>query len=206
MSANEGNLAYDTERQYIGTVYAKGLLGATTAPGLSETVVSELEELVGSVLPKLPKLVSLLESPRVPLNVKEQVIDRAFAAGTSELRRFLKVVCLHGRFDCLRLITKTARTLLQERSGASEVSVTTAEPIGDERRRVIAASLAKKLGREVVVRWSVDPALLGGLVVRMGDTVFDGSIANELERVRKTAADRAVQTIRGALDRFAVEA
>ena len=75
MSANEGNLAYDTERQYIGTVYAKGLLGATTAPGLSETVVSELEELVGSVLPKLPKLVSLLESPRVPLNVKEQVID-----------------------------------------------------------------------------------------------------------------------------------
>ena len=82
MSAPEnGNLAYDTERQYIGTVYAKGLLGAADKAGNVVEVVDQLNSVVDDVLPTLPKLKLLLESPRVPVAVKEKVIDGAFGKG-----------------------------------------------------------------------------------------------------------------------------
>ena len=112
MSASgSGNLAYDTERLYIGTVYAKGLLGAAEKANQVTQVVDELESIVVDVLPQLPKLKLLLESPRVPMEVKEKVLNQSFSAGSSVLLTFLKVVCRHGRFDCLRVISRTATAL-----------------------------------------------------------------------------------------------
>ncbi|HAN97511.1 MAG TPA: ATP synthase F1 subunit delta [Planctomycetaceae bacterium] len=206
MSATDSNLAYDTERQYLGTVYAKGLLGSAAKSGDVDAVLAELDEVVERVLPALPPLRALLESPRVPLAVKESVIDRSFASGSDELRRFLKVVCLHGRFDCLKVIDTTARRLRQEQRKVVSVQVTSASPIADDDRPALARDLAAKFGRQVEVQYAVDPALLGGLVVRLGDTVYDGSIANQLEQVRRTAVDRAALQIRQTLDRFAADA
>ncbi|MEZ6107874.1 MAG: ATP synthase F1 subunit delta [Pirellulaceae bacterium] len=206
MSANDGNLAYDTERQYLGTVYAKGLLGALAATGNGEEVVSELESLVGELLPQVPQLRTLLESPRVPLPVKEEVIDKAFGAGTDALRRFLKVVCAHGRFDCLKIVSSTARQLLREQRGLVEGTVVSAEAIPDADRPALVAALAQMLGREVELKYTVDPGILGGLMVRVGDRVYDASLASQLENIRRTATDRAVQQIRQTLDRFLVDA
>ena len=206
MSATDSNLAYDTERQYLGTVYAKGLLGSAAKSGDVDAVLAELDEVVERVLPALLPLRALLESPRVPLAVKESVIDRSFASGSDELRRFLKVVCLHGRFDCLKVIDATARRLRQEQRKVVSVQVTSASPIADDDRPALARDLAAKFGRQVEVQYAVDPALLGGLVVRLGDTVYDGSIANQLEQVRRTAVDRAALQIRQTLDRFAADA
>jgi len=111
MSASgSGNLAYDTERQYIGTVYAKGLLGAAEKANNVAEVVDQLESIVADVLPQLPKLKLLLESPRVPLEVKDKVVDQSFAAGADVLRTFLKVVCRHGRFDKTNEKVETHKT------------------------------------------------------------------------------------------------
>ena len=207
MSASgSGNLAYDTERQYIGTVYAKGLLGAAEKANQVTQVVDELESIVVEVLPQLPKLKLLLESPRVPLEVKEKVLNQSFSAGSSVLLTFLKVVCRHGRFDCLRVISRTATALLQEQTGVVEVRVTTAELVPESMHEELKTKLGQILEKQVVIRTETDADILGGLVVRVGDTVFDGSVANQLSQIRRTAVDQAMQQIRQSLDRFAVDA
>ena len=148
MSASgSGNLAYDTERQYIGTVYAKGLLGAAEKANQVTQVVDELESIVVDVLPQLPKLKLLLESPRVPMEVKEKVLNQSFSAGSSVLLTFLKVVCRHGRFDCLRVISRTATALLQEQTGVVEVRVTTAELVPESMHEELKTKLNES------VRW-----------------------------------------------------
>lgn len=207
MSASgSGNLAYDTERQYIGTVYAKGLLGAAEKANQVTQVVDELESIVVDVLPQLPKLKLLLESPRVPMEVKEKVLNQSFSAGSSVLLTFLKVVCRHGRFDCLRVISRTATALLQEQIGVVEVRVTTAESVPESMHEELKTKLGQILEKQVVIRTETDADILGGLVVRVGDTVFDGSVANQLSQIRRTAVDQAMQQIRQSLDRFAVDA
>ena len=207
MSASgSGNLAYDTERQYIGTVYAKGLLGAAEKANQVTQVVDELESIVVDVLPQLPKLKLLLESPRVPMEVKEKVLNQSFSAGSSVLLTFLKVACRHGRFDCLRVISRTATALLQEQTGVVEVRVTTAELVPESMHEELKTKLGQILEKQVVIRTETDADILGGLVVRVGDTVFDGSVANQLSQIRRTAVDQAMQQIRQSLDRFAVDA
>ena len=207
MSASgSGNLAYDTERQYIGTVYAKGLLGAAEKANQVTQVVDELESIVVAVLPQLPKLKLLLESPRVPMEVKEKVLNQSFSAGSSVLLTFLKVVCRHSRFDCLRVISRTATALLQEQTGVVEVRVTTAESVPESMHEELKTKLGQILEKQVVIRTETDADILGGLVVRVGDTVFDGSVANQLSQIRRTAVDQAMQQIRQSLDRFAVDA
>ena len=207
MSASgSGNLAYDTERQYIGTVYAKGLLGAAEKANQVTQVVDELESIVVDVLPQLPKLKLLLESPRVPMEVKEKVLNQSFSAGSSVLLTFLKVVCRHGRFDCLRVISRTATALLQEQTGVVEVRVTPAELVPESMHEELKTKLGQILEKQVVIRTETDADILGGLVVRVGDTVFDGSVANQLSQIRRTAVDQAMQQIRQSLDRFAVDA
>lgn len=207
MSASgSGNLAYDTERQYIGTVYAKALLGAAEKANQVTQVVDELESIVVDVLPQLPKLKLLLESPRVPMEVKEKVLNQSFSAGSSVLLTFLKVVCRHGRFDCLRVISRTATALLQEQTGVVEVRVTTAELVPESMHEELKTKLGQILEKQVVIRTETDADILGGLVVRVGDTVFDGSVANQLSQIRRTAVDQAMQQIRQSLDRFAVDA
>ena len=207
MSASgSGNLAYDTERQYIGTVYAKGLLGAAEKANQVTQVVDELESIVVDVLPQLPKLKLLLESPRVPMEVKEKVLNQSFSAGSSVLLTFLKVVCRHGRFDCLRVISRTATALLQEQTGVVEVRVTTAELVPESMHEELKTTLGQILEKQVVIGTETDADILGGRVVRVGDTGFDGSVANQLSQIRRTAVDQAMQQIRQSLDRFAVDA
>ncbi len=207
MSASgSGNLAYDTERQYIGTVYAKGLLGAAEKANNVAEVVDQLESIVVDVLPRLPKLKLLLESPRVPLEVKDKVVDQSFSTGADVLRTFLKVVCRHGRFDCLRVISRTARALLQDQLGVVEVRVTTAEAVPESMHEELKTKLGQILDKQVEIRTETDAEILGGLVVRVGDTVFDGSVANQLSQIRRTAVDQAMLQIRQSLDRFAVDA
>ena len=82
------------------------------------------------------------------------------------------------------------------------VELTTAAPIGAAETRRIVDNLRKQLDGEPVVRQSVDPNLIGGAVVRVGDTVYDGSIANQLKQLRQQMIDRSAHEIQSRRDRF----
>lgn len=131
------------------------------------------------------------------------MIDRLFAGRISPiLIRFLKVVAHHGRLDCLRAIHVQARGLYDKMKNRTHVRLTTAQPMDPAVAERIVASLRGRLGGEPVVEQVVDPSLIGGVVLRLGDTVYDGSIANQLKNLRQQVIDRSAHEIQSRRDRF----
>jgi F-type H+-transporting ATPase subunit delta len=195
----------DVDRQHLANVYAKALIAATSSSGKLPEVLKQLGSVVDDVLHKLPALKSVLESPRVKFDVKSRLIDQAFskAAGSKELVNFLKVVARHDRLDCLTAIRRRAVELHDEMAGRSSVVVTTATSIDENSRDQIRGRLRTLLRKDVELVCKVDEKLIGGLIVRVGDTVYDASVANQLVRFRKDAIVKATQEIRKAAERFA---
>ena len=195
----------DPGRQQIGTVYAKAILGAAEKQGLTDAVLEELQSLVEDVLDKLPLLREALQSPRLDAEQKIALLDKAFAGKMlPALLTSLKVVARHGRLDCLRAILSEAKKLHNEIRGRVEVRVVTATPLGGPLRDQIAQRLTAMLGKQVVLRADVDPEMLGGITVRVGDTVLDGSVAARLAMMRSAAVENTAARFREKLQRFEV--
>jgi F-type H+-transporting ATPase subunit delta len=195
---------FDLNQQHLGAVYAKALLGATEKAGQSEAVMEELDSLVTDVLSALPQLDSILSSPRIGYEQKEQILQRAFGDRMRpQLLVFLKVLARRGRFDCLRAIQQATRTLFNEMRGRAEVEVRSAAPLDQQTIAEVTARLRAALHRDVDLRLKVDPDLVGGLAIRVGDTVYDGSVANQLLRMRDDVVAKTSQKIQIELERFA---
>ncbi|MEM7454447.1 MAG: ATP synthase F1 subunit delta [Planctomycetota bacterium] len=194
---------FDSDQQLLAGVYARALMGVGQKNGSVDQIVDELTAVV-SVVNELPKFKATLESPRVPAENKVRMIDSAFGSKVSkDVLNFLKVVANKGRFDCLAAIGATAIKLHDEMAGRVEATLTTASPVEDSVRDQVAKKLSGVLGKTVNLRSVVDPEIIGGMVVRVGDTVYDGSVVNRLQQVRAKAVKRASDAIREQLDRFA---
>lgn len=193
---------FDTDQQQLGDIYAKALIGFGQKAGNLDSLLSELGE-VADALEGVPKLQSALESPRISVADKQALLTKAFGGRVSNgLLDFLKIVVAKGRFNCLRAITESAGRMHDEMSGRVVATVTTAEPIDDKVRGEIAAKVGEVLGATIELREIVDPAIIGGMVVRVGDTVYDSSVANQLGQIRAKAIKRASDAIRGSIDKF----
>ena len=195
----------DASRQHLGTVYAKALLGAAEKAGQAEKSVEELEAIVSDVLNKLPQLDEALKSPRLTHEERLPILEKAFGGKLSPTTlTFLKVVSQHNRLDCLRAIARAARKQLDTARGRIEVIVETAYPLSNPVRDRIVARLTQLLGKQVKLATQVNEGLLGGLVVRVGDTVYDASLAAQLKRMEAVTLDHTKQALRESLERFAV--
>jgi len=204
MAETKHETVFDTGQQYLGSVYAKALLAAGEKAGETDAVLEGLQSLVDDVLEQAPGLEATLISPRVPLEAKENMLQTAFGGKTAPtLLTFLKVLCRRGRFDCLRAILRATRKQYNELRGRVEVQLTSADPLSASELESTTNQLRSALGRDVDVQLNVVPDLIGGLVIRVGDTVYDGSLANRLRRMRNDMVAQSTQQIRGELDRFA---
>ena len=204
-SASQSAQEVNIDKQRLGAVYAKALLAAMEAQGRSEEVVGELDALIDEALQAVPDLELTLASPRISVDDKSNLLDRVFGGRfTDSTLTFLKVLARHGRLDCLRQIRRAAQNELNELRQRVAVSVTTAATIQDELRQRIQSHLQAKLGREVVLDCRVDPTIIGGLIVRVGDTVYDSSIANQLARMKEETLNKTALQLRESIDRFAV--
>src|SRR5687767_2595441 len=176
------NAAIDPSRMRVGTVYAKALLGAAEKARQTDDVLAQLTSLIDDVLDKLPDFDEALRTPRISHEAKVALLDRVFGRKMSPLLlNFLKVVSQHERLDCLRAIEQAARKLFNQLRHRVEVTVQTAAPISNQLQFTIASRLKGLMKRDVVLTSEVEPDLLGGLVVRVGDTVYDGSLAGKLK-------------------------
>ena len=194
---------FDPGQEQIGTVYAKALVAAAEKAGQSDQVVEELEEIVTEVFDKLPQVAAALTSPRLKHEEKLLMLDKAFGGKVSTTTlNFLKVLSRHGRMGSIRATARSARKLLNESRNRVEVEVRTAAPLSNPLREAISTKLAAMLGREVVLSTTVDPELLGGVVVRVGDTLYDGSLSSKLLSMRTQAIERTVARFRDSLNKF----
>ncbi|MGY8770780.1 MAG: ATP synthase F1 subunit delta [Pirellulales bacterium] len=200
---NKENQAFDLDSERVGGVYAKALLGASEASGDTDVVIEELSSLVHDVFNKSPELEQWIGSMRLSHEQRLPLLDKAFAGKMNPtLLTFLKVVSSKGRIDCLRAIEHSARQLYNNLRGKLEVHLKTAEPMTAEVIDSVTNALVANLGHEVDLKTSIDSNIIGGLVIRIGDTVIDGSVANQLEQLRRKTLDASQRQAKDALDRF----
>jgi len=126
-----------------------------------------------------------LESPRVSAAQKNRILGRAFDGQLPPLFvRYLQALVNHRRQMLLPQIAREYHDLVDQVEGRMHASVTVAQEPGDRERRAISKELSRAYGKEVVPHFVVNPAILGGVVVRVGDTVLDGSVRRRLATLR----------------------
>lgn len=191
----------DVGAYHVGMVYGKALLAATEKAGNTDEVLDELDQLI-DLLVKQPKVDEIMKSGMISNDDKVAMVDRVLAGRVTPLfLNFVKVVASHGRGGFLRAIRKAVRDLRDKEHGRIRVQVTTATPLDGELTERIQNQLKGMLGGEPVLAKKVDPDLIGGLVFRVGDTVYDGSVATRLNRLRNQMIDRSIHEIQRRRDR-----
>src|SRR5918992_2174816 len=126
-----------------------------------------------------------LESPRVDAAQKNQILAKAFQDRMPRLFvRYLQALVAHRRQLLIPQISREYLDLVDAAEGRMHANVTVARELDAETRTVVARELSRSFDKHVVPHFAVDPRILGGLVVRVGDTVLDGSVQRRLERLR----------------------
>ncbi len=193
----------DVGAEHIADVYAKGLLAATERGGQTAAVIDEFDAVMSEMIDRFPKLEAVFDSILVLPEEKEALIEKTLGGRVSPLLvNFLKVVARHGRLDCLRAIHCQLHAAYDKLCRRIPVQLTTAEPVGGEMATRIINDLRGKLEGEPIIEQRVDPSLIGGAVLRVGDMIYDGSIANQLQKLRKKVSDRSAHEIQSRRDRF----
>jgi F-type H+-transporting ATPase subunit delta len=171
--------------------------------GTTDEMMAEFKALIKEVLDPFPQLDAALSSLRVSAQDKAQLLDRVLGSQVSEsMMSFLQIVCAHHRLDCLRDIYREAERQLNEKRGVVDVQVTTAVPVSAELVGQISEALQKSLGHEVHLLQAVNPDVIGGMVIRVGDKVFDSSVTNRLRQLRAETLEKTIQEMRSAGERF----
>lgn len=177
----------DTGAEQLGKTYAKALIAAAKSQGgeAAERVVVQLASIVDDYLNVQPALAAAFASPRVSESEKVKVIDRIFSDFDPTLVKFLKVMASRERLGYVASVRAAADDIFDDMMGRVVASVRTAVPLDDDLRARIADRLSSVTKRQVRLEESIDPKLIGGMVVRIGDRVFDSSVSNQLNKLAK---------------------
>jgi len=196
--------AVNVGAQRVAAIYAKAFLGAVGKgqAGSAEAAVGELAA-VADALSQFPKLADVLGSALVATDEKLEILQRVFGNKLSPLvLDTLKVLARKGRLDITREVYAEVQRQFDAERGRVRVDVVTATPIDGGLANSLAQSLRRILGGEPQVSSSVQPELIGGVVLRVGDTVYDGSVARQLDQAREQMINRSVHEIQSRRDRF----
>lgn len=136
------------------------------------------------------ELREFFENPAVPAAQKVAILDKLNAklGMMKELRNLIAVLIDNGRIKQVAEVGVAYRTLLQERMGIKPVEIVTARELGEDEREALVAEVSKLAGARVDASFKQDESILGGTVVRIGSTVYDGSVRGRLERLKEVLA------------------
>ena len=195
----------DVSAQRVARVYAEALLNAADKQGQSDDVVEALESLIRDLFKAEPQLEAFLTSSAVGRERKARVIDKVFENKASVLFvDFLKVLNRHERLNLLRPILAAAKELRDERAKRIRVQVRSAVPLANDQENRLRQQLREALKLDPVLQTAVDPELLGGVVVRVGDWLYDASVRARLESIRNQLIARSSHEIQSGRDRFSI--
>jgi F-type H+-transporting ATPase subunit delta len=197
----------DVSAQRIASVYAQALNNAAQQENQADSVYEEVRALIEDVFAREADFEKFLASGAIGRDHKEAMIKKLFEGKGSPLFiEFLLVLTKHGRLDLLRVILKEYRELRDRLARRVRVSLSTAVPLPDDQRDKIVGDIRRVLSLEPVVETSVDPDLLGGVVIRVMDFLYDGSIRTRLEKLRKNLIESSSHEIQSGRDRFRSDA
>jgi F-type H+-transporting ATPase subunit delta len=139
------------------------------------------------------RLDRLLDNPGVPVPQRLEVLERALGSGTpAPVLNLLGLLLRRGRIKSLPKVAAEFRGLYLRQEGITPATVTTALALEADELRAIGERLERQTGGRVELSTAVDPAILGGLTVRLGDRLIDGSVRGRLERLRARLISGAI--------------
>ena len=179
----------------VARVYSGAMLQLAESKGEADNLLAELLELV-RYLDGDSAFEDFLSSPRIDVQAREKTIEKVFRGRVSDLLvDSLQVLNRKERLALLRAIVETYRLSHEELRGRIDVHVTTAIPLSKKMRQKLAEVASRHAGRQAELVETVNEAILGGMVVRIGDEKFDSSVATRLRTLGDALAERASQEI-----------
>ena len=170
--------------------YANALADIALAQGAAAPALKQLADF-GALYAESEELRNVLASPGVPREAKHGVIEKLAARmGASKIiRNFLFVVIDHRRSALLPKIIETFEDVVQKRQGIAEAEIASAVELTAAQKKEMAQKITDMTGKRVETKYAVEPGLLGGAVVRIGDTIYDGSLRSRLNELRARLAE-----------------
>jgi F-type H+-transporting ATPase subunit delta len=195
--------AEGSSERRVARVYAEALLDVAQERNQADEIGQELQSIVGEVFGQAPDVESVLSSPVVRRSAKVALLDRAFQGNVSELLfNFLNVLNGKDRLVLVRHVAAAYRDLLDERAKRLRVMVKSAIALTDEQTDSLRQAIGKATGLEPVLVTKVDADLLGGMIVQVGDKVFDSSVRTRIEAIRNQLLARSSYEVQAGRDRF----
>ena len=178
----------------VANRYARALVDIVMAPGSAlkpEDAVTQLAA-IQALIHESAELRTALETPAIQNSRKRAVMAKLLEriGGSPLIRNFVYVVIDHRRIGVIGEIREAFEQQLDERLGFVRAEVSSAAPLSAPMSANLEAGLSKLTGKRMRLRFDVDPALLGGVVARIGSTVYDGSVRGELRELGKKLASQ----------------
>jgi F-type H+-transporting ATPase subunit delta len=167
--------------------YAAALFDVASANGTLDRAERDLQSVL-DLLAAHPTLQQVFETPTIPAAKKRAVLQAVLThAGDlgGEVRRTLELLADRDRLALISLVAVAFRARLDVVRRHVAAEVVTAVPMADDRRAALEAALGQITGGTVSIAGRVDPAIIGGLVAKVGSVVYDGSVTRQLERMRE---------------------
>ena len=142
---------------------------------------------IAALLAESSELRRVWENPAIPADQKRRLLDVIAQRDGIEkpVRNLVAVLIDHRRVPFLERMIQQLEKELDTRLGFAEAQVTSARELGDSEKRALEAQVEKLTGKKVRARFGQDASLLGGAVVRVGSTIYDGSVKGQLERIKE---------------------
>lgn len=169
--------------------YANALADVALAQGAADAALKQLKDFCAAFSESV-ELRNALANPSVPREAKHGVVEKIAARiGAGKIvRNFLLVVVDHRRMHMLPQICAAFEEVIREREGIAEAEISSAMELSAAQKKRFSQILERLTGKKIQAKFSLNPDLLGGAVVRVGDTIYDGTVRNSLNEMRARLA------------------
>jgi len=171
----------------VTNTYARAFADVVFDRRMDASKVLEEVQAIAALVSSSKELREVWEAPSIPADQKRNLLDAIVEReGVSrEVRNFIAVLIDHRRIPLLNAIVKQFAQQLNHRLGFTEAEITSARELTQGERSSLEAQVEKLTGKKVRARYAQDRSILGGAVVKIGSTVYDGSVSGQLERIRE---------------------
>lgn len=170
--------------QEVTSRYAEALFEVAEEHKRIDNIEEDLEAVVQAFQEEGAE--KLFMNPRLDAEEKKKLIQTLSGKITDEVLNFLKVLVDHHREEEIAGILKAYKAIANDHRGIVEAQVTTAAPLTDDEKQKLAEQFGKALNKKVQLDEKVDPGLIGGILIRVGDRVYDGTVAGKLSRFKQS--------------------
>jgi F-type H+-transporting ATPase subunit delta len=168
--------------------YAKAIIEIAQTSGKAEAVNNDMKLIVATIA-ESHELKDFLSSPVIKMDVKKSALSEIFSNVQAETNSLFNLLFENKRFEILDAIAKEYNRLFDESNGIEVAKVTTAFPITAELQTKVLAKIAEFSNKKITIENIVDPTIIGGFILRVGDQQYNASVASKLGELKREFAN-----------------